>query len=185
MRTARSLTVSPSMHCSQGGCLVPEGGCSWGNIPPCTEADPPGPRGCTWSRGVYLVLGGVPGLGGGVPAPGGCTWSGGVYLVGGVPGPRGMVVYLVPGGVPAPGGGAGGHTWSRGGVYLVPKGVYLVGGTWSGGCTWSQEGVPGLGGVCSWGDVPGRGCVRYSPPVNRMTNRCKKYYLAPNFVCGR
>ena len=26
--------------------------------------------GCTWSRGVYLVWGGVPGLGG-------CTWSGG------------------------------------------------------------------------------------------------------------
>ena len=36
----------------------------------------PGPGGCTWSWGVYLV-------------PGGCTWSGG-YLVWGV--------YLVPGG---------------------------------------------------------------------------------------
>ena len=57
----------------------------------------PGPRGCTWSRGVYLVPGG--------------TWSGGV------PGPRG--VYLVQGGVPGPGGVylvQGGCTWSRGGV---------------------------------------------------------------------
>ena len=88
-------------------------------------------------------------------------------------------------------------TWSRGG-YLVP-GVYLVGGsTWS-GVYLVQGGVPGLGGVngpggCTWlGGVPGRGVylvrgvcvpgpgvvylvwggVRYSPPVNRMTNRCK------------
>ena len=43
MRTARLLTVSPSMHCSGG---VPG------------------------SRGVYLVWGGVPGPGG-VPDPGG------------------------------------------------------------------------------------------------------------------
>ena len=55
------------------------------------------------ARGVYLVPGGVPGLEG-------CTWSWGVYLVlggctwsrGGVPGPGG--VYLVPGGVPGPRG---------------------------------------------------------------------------------
>ena len=50
MRTTRLLSVSPSMHCS---------------------------RGCTWSQGglgVYLVSGGVPG-------PGGCTWFQGVYLV--------------------------------------------------------------------------------------------------------
>ena len=76
MRTAGALTVSPSMLCTGG---------------------------CTWSRGVYLVLGGVPG-------PGRCTWSWGA-----VPGPRG--VYLVPGGC----------TWSRActwswGVYLVPVG---------------------------------------------------------------
>ena len=44
--------------------------------------------GCTWSRGVYLVLGGVYLVPGGVPSPGGvpgqwggvcsggCTWSG-------------------------------------------------------------------------------------------------------------
>ena len=60
------------------------------------------PAARTWSRGVYLVRGGVPG-------PGRCTWSWGVYLVpggvpglGGVPGPGG--VYLVPGGVPGPRG---------------------------------------------------------------------------------
>ena len=46
MRTAHLLPVSPSMHCS-GVYLL------WG---------------CTWSWGVYLVPGCVPG-------PGGCTWS--------------------------------------------------------------------------------------------------------------
>ena len=68
---------------------------------------------------MYLVPGGVPGLGG-VPGPGGVlgvylggTWSErGVYLVWGV--------YLVPGGVPSPGRG----------MYLVQGGC-----TWSGGCT--------------------------------------------------
>ena len=55
MRTTRSLTVSPSMLCSRGGCLVRGGAWSWGV---------PGPRGC-------LVLGGPgPGGGGGIPA---CT----------------------------------------------------------------------------------------------------------------
>ena len=91
--------------------------------------------------------------------PGGCTWSGGVYLVRGVPGPGGRGVYLVLGGVPGPGG----CTWSRG-VYLVPGGVPGPGGcTWSGGCTWFQGGVY---------------LARYSPPVNRMTNRCKNITLA-------
>ena len=47
MRTARLLPVSPSMHCSQGGT--------------------PDPRGCTWSRGVYLVGGG--GTWPGTPSP--------------------------------------------------------------------------------------------------------------------
>ena len=87
-------------------------------------------------------------------------WSlqpGGVYLVRGVY----LVVrglYLVRGGVPGPGG-----TWSGG--YLVLGGVpgpggYLV----PGGCTWSRGGVPGQ--------------VLPSPPVNRMTNRCKNITLA-------
>ena len=125
--------------------------------------------------GVPGPGGGVPGLGGctwswgGVPGPGGCTWSrgrvylvlggylvpGGVYLVpGGVPGPGG--VYLVFGGVPGPRGGVpgpGGCTWSRGGGVPGPRG-----------------GVPGPGG--------GVYLVRYSPPVNRMTNRCKNITLA-------
>ena len=93
---------------------------------------------------------------GGVPGPGGCTWSWGVYLVpgvnlvlGGVPGPRG--VYLVWG-VPGPGGVPG------------PR-----------GCTWSQGGVPGPRGVY---------LVRYSPPVNRMTNRCKNITLPQTSFAG-
>ena len=73
MRTGRSLTVFRSLQPGGGG---------------------------TWSGGVYLVRGGVPGPGGVYLVPGGCTWS-----QGGVPGPGG--------GVPGPGGGC---TWSRGGV---------------------------------------------------------------------
>ena len=86
------------------GC-VPPACCPY--LPACTA------RG----QGGYLAPGGVPG-------PGGCTWSLGVYLVpgvylvlGGVPGPRGGV-YLVPGGVYQVPGGVylvpGGCTWSRG-----------------------------------------------------------------------
>ena len=122
--------------------------------------------------GVYLVSGGtcsggggVPGLGGylvlgGVPGPGGCIWSRGwVYLV--------LGGYLVPGGVPGPGGvpAPGGCTWSQGGC-TWSRGVYLVPGGW---CTWSQGGCTWSGGVY---------LVRYSPPVNRMTNRCKNITLA-------
>ena len=63
MRTARMLTVSPSMLCTGGVYLL------WGGV--------------TGLRG-YLVWGGVPGPGG-VPCPGGRG-----YLVqGGVPGPGG------------------------------------------------------------------------------------------------
>ena len=68
MRTACLLPISPGMHCSGGV---------------------PGLGMCTWSWGVYLVWGDVPGPGGvpgprgildlgGVPGPGGCTWSKGV-----------------------------------------------------------------------------------------------------------
>ena len=122
MRTARALTVSPSMLCV--------GGFTWS-------------RGCTWSRGVYLVLGMLYLVLGGVPGPGGCTWSWGVYLVpGGVPGPEGVL-------------GPGGCTWSRGvctwsggvagpGGCSWSQGVYLVqGGTWSQEiCTWSGTPTP-------------------------------------------
>ena len=82
MRTARLLSVSPSMHRSGGV---------------------PGSWGVYLVTGVYLVLGGV-------PAPRGCTWSGGVpgpggggvylVLIGGV--------YLVPGGYLVLGWGGGG-----------------------------------------------------------------------------
>ena len=54
---------------------------------------------CAWSGGTYLVPGGVPGPGGVcVPGPRGGTWSGGVYLVwgGGVPGPGGVPGQVLP-----------------------------------------------------------------------------------------
>ena len=112
------MTVSPSMLCGIGGCLL---------------------GGCTWSRGGVCS--------------GGCTWSGGVSALGGVPGPRG---------VSAPGGGG---VCSRGrgcllqGVNVVPgrcmwsQGVSVPGGggACSGGCTWSQGGVPSLRGVSALG----------------------------------
>ena len=99
--------------------------------------------GCTWSRGVYLVWGEVPGPRG-VPGPGG------MYLVWGVPGLGG--------------------TWSRG-VYLVQGGTWFWGGvhgsgvvvpglgwcTWSGECTWSQ------GVYLVPGSVPGQ--VLAPPPL--------------------
>ena len=55
MHTARSLTVSPSMHCAGGVCLV------WGV---------PGPEGGAWSGGAWSR---------GVPGPGGGVWSGGAW----------------------------------------------------------------------------------------------------------
>ena len=92
-------------------------------------------------------------------------------------------------------GGGGWCTCLGGGGYLIP-----------GGCTWSQGGVPGLGGVylvsgvnlawgCTWsrGVVPARGCTwsrgvylpRYPPPWTEwLTDRCKNITFA-NFVCGR
>ena len=82
---------------------------------------------------------------------------------------------LVPGvlvpGVPGPGG----CTWSQGGVpgsrgYLV-QGVYLVLG-----------GVPGPKGVYL---VPGGTCPGIPPPCEQNDRQVQKYYLAPNFVCGR
>ena len=130
--------------------------------------------------GVYLVPGGVPG-------PGGCTWSWGVYLVQGVylvwegvPGPRRVYlvwgVYLVPGGggIHGPGGVPGPR-----GLYLVPGGVpglgvYPVWGVYlvPGGCTWTWEGIPGPGGS-TWyqGYLP-----RYSP--HGQTHTCKNITFA-------
>ena len=152
MRTARVLTVSPSMLCAGGG-LLP-GDLLWGVYLV--------PGGCTWSGGVYLLRGGTWSRGGcllwGVYlVMGRCTWSWGVYLVPGV---------SAPVGVPGPRG----CTWSRG-VYLVP-GVSAPGGVCSGGVYLV------LGGVCS------RGGVRYSPR-EQNDKQVQKYYLAPNFVCGR
>ena len=190
MHTARALTVAHSMlcagGCTWGECLLPGGVCSGGCLL------------------LGLLLGGK-----GVPGPwwgllqggplGGCTWSWadlvpgggvcsrGVYLVGGVcswrgvPGPRGCLFQEVS----------------------APRGELVLGGICSGGCTWSGvagplgglllgAGVPcpggsapGPGGVCTWswgGTCPGTP----PPTVNRILHtRLWKYYLAPNFVCGR
>ena len=136
MRTAGSLTVSPSMLCSQGGgfcsggeCLL-QGGCLlWGVS---------APRGM--SAPGECLLRGVSALGGwGVSAPGGC---------------------LLPGGV------------CSGRV-----GVSALGGV----CSW--------GGVCSGGSAPG-GCgipactEADTPPVNRMTDRCKNITLPQTSFVG-
>ena len=53
MRTARALTVSPSMFCAGGG----------GGGVPAPWGGEPGPGGCTWSGGTWS-WGGVPGPGG-------------------------------------------------------------------------------------------------------------------------
>ena len=77
----------------------------------------------------------------------------GVPGSGGVPGSRG--VYLVPGGLPG----------SRG--CLVP-----------GGCLLWGVSTPG-GGVCSQGGGGIPACTEAgTPPVNRMTDRCKNITLA-------
>ena len=136
MRTARVLTVSPSMLCT-GGSVCSQEVCVPG----------PGPGGVSGPGGVYLVLG-VCLLLGGVPGPGGCTGS-----RGGVPG---------WGVVSGPGGGAPG----------------LGGVPGPGGCTW-------LGCLLLGRCVPGHGGgVRYSPPVNRMTNRCKNITLPQTSFAG-
>ena len=156
MRTARALTVSPSMLCLGRVYLVLEG--------------------CTWSWGVS-VPGGVPGLGGGVCLVlGGVSAPGGVYLV-----PGGWCLLLRgEGGVCS-----WGCTWSFG-MYLVLGGVPGLGGcvcSW-GECTWSQGGgVCSCGGrgVSAPGEVY---LVRYFPPLWTDT-RLLTYYNAPNFVCRR
>ena len=105
---------------------------------------------------------------------GDCTWSGG-YLVWGV--------YLVQ---EVPGPGVGGVP----GLGDVPgPGMYLV---W--GCTW-LGGVPGQG-VPGARGVPGQGCTWSwgwgwctcpgTPPVNRMTDRCKNITLPQtSFAAGK
>ena len=148
---------------------VPARGCAWsgrectwscagGGVPAQWVGEGYLVTGCTWSWGVYLVLGGVPG-------------PGGVPGLGGVPGPRG--VYLVLGGVPAWGvylvWGVPGLGGTLSGGYLVPGGVtspvgvYLV--QWE--CTWSQGALGPWGGVPAQGGVPGPGGSTYpgTPPL--------------------
>ena len=103
--------------------------------------------------------------------------------------------------------GLGEHVWSWGGCMSGPREVCLVlgvclvqgacptsGGVWLGGmsgpgvCVWTRGHVQPRGrGVSGWGGMSGprgvcldRGVclVRYSPPVNRMIDRCKNITLA-------
>ena len=202
MRTARMLTVSPSMlrggvYLVPRGCLLPElylvpGGCLLPGVP----------RGVS-AAGVYLVPGGVCLLPGevcsrGVSAPRGCLLLG-VYLI--------LGVYLVQGGVCSGGVSAPeGCTWSQGGVcsqgfpggcllqgvYLLPGGcvsaprgvwswgLYLVqGGVCSGGCL-LQRGVPGPGGGCLllWG------CTWSGTPPCGQTDACKLITLPQTSFAG-
>ena len=93
-------------ECLPVGC-VPPACCPY--LPACTASGGvPGPGGCTWSRGVYLV-------------PLECTWSRGVYLVPGGCSWSGVCTWSPRG-----------CTWSQGGV-PGPGGC-----TWSQGNTWSQ-----------------------------------------------
>ena len=60
---------------------------------------------------------------------------------------------------------------------------YLPACTAPGGCTWSRRSTWSQRGCTwsQWGTCPGT-----PPPVNRILDtRFWKYYLAPNFVCGR
>ena len=70
MHTARSLTISPSMLCSGGECLVP-GGCL--DLGRCLVQGQclPGPRGCLPGPGGACLVHRMPAWSGGVPA-----WSG-------------------------------------------------------------------------------------------------------------
>ena len=115
MRTARALTVSPSMLC--GG---KEGGvCSRGDVGVCSWGGGCLLRGCLLLGGVS-ALGGVCLLWGVVSAPGGV-----VSALGGIcsRGASGL-------GVSAPGGVCSGGVCSRGvcsqGAVSAPGGVYLV-----------------------------------------------------------
>ena len=100
--------------CIPVGCVLPAC-CPY--LPGPGRGGVPGPGGCTWSRGVHLVLGGV------YLFPGtwsqGCTWSRGVPC---------------PGGYTWSGGGgtwSGGCTWSCGGCTWSRRECLVLGG----GCT--------------------------------------------------
>ena len=73
MRTARALTAFPSMLCRRGDVPGP------GGVPGLGVGGGVPGLGVYLVQGVYLVLGGVPGLEC-VPGPRGGTWSRGVYL---------------------------------------------------------------------------------------------------------
>ena len=102
---------------------------------------------------------------GGVPALGGCTCPGGVYL---------------PCGVPA----LGGYLPALWGEYLLRYSPPV--NRMTGRCkniTLPQTSFTCLGGVpaCLVGGVP----AEVLPPCEQNDRQVQKYYLAPNFVCGR
>ena len=181
------LSISPSLPLPLSGYHKIQECIPVGCVPPARRSYLPGPGGCTWSGGVYLVPWGVYLVRGGVPGLGGVCLARGVCLAqgGGVPGPRGgtwsegVCVPGTTGGVP----GLGRCTWSHGGVYLARGGC-----AWSQGDTWSRGYL--VRGVCAWSQrggvylVPG-GCTwSGTPPVNRMTNRCKNITLPQTSFAG-
>ena len=117
----------------------------------------------------HALLGGVPTRVGGVPAQGVPAW--GVYLPRAVP-TRG---YYLPGDVPARGYFPRGCTCPGECTCL---GVYLPGGVPA------QGGVPAWGCTCRRVYLPGGTCLGL-PPCIQNDRQVLKYYLAPNFVCGR
>ena len=137
----------------------------------------------------YLTVCSAPRGGGGGGAclvPGVCAWSGrcliwwGACLVLGGAWSGGCLV---------PGDGWSGGCLVRWATCLVLGGACLfLGGAWSEGPACLVPGVPAWsqGGAClvQGGWYPSMHWGR--PPVNRILDtRFWKYYLAPNFVCGR
>ena len=143
-------------------CLV--GGDVWSGG--CLLLGQSGPGGVCFGGGGGVVVSGLGGLVsglGGVWSRGGGVWSGGSGLGRSAPGGRGGVWSR---GVSAPGGWClvwGGLVWGS-----APRG--------GGGGVWSR-GLSAPGGSAPRG-VVSQHALRQTPPVNRMTDRCKNISLA-------
>ena len=141
-------------------------------------------RGFPWQRGLLGM--------GGSPWQGVSLAGGRISLAGGLLG-RGVSLVGSPWqGVSLAGGFLGrwspwqrcllgrGSPWQ--GVSLA-GGLLGMGGLPGGGSPW-QGGLLGRGVSLAWGGLLGRGVLRQTPPVNRMTNRCKNITLPPTSFAG-
>ena len=82
----------------------------------------------------------------------------------------------------------GGGVSAQGGV--PAQGGYLPGGTCLGGVpfrgVYLPGSVPAQGGTCpEWGCTCPGGYLPWYSPCEQNVRQVQKYYLAPNFVCGR